>query len=117
MDVLFGEKTEDWIEITVDSAAEESACPHDWGRQFVLREVEHKMNLVNASGGKPLWGEAGCCENSPDFLKASPQNQRVVSPLPGKMIVVEGGRRRGGATGRCHRCVRCHMCDRCHMCV
>jgi len=36
----------------VDSAAEESVCPHDWGRQFVLREVKHKMNLVNGCEGK-----------------------------------------------------------------
>ena len=39
-------------EITVDSAAEESVCPHAWGKQFGLREVGEKMNLVNASGVK-----------------------------------------------------------------
>ena len=52
MDVSFGEKGEEWIEITVDSAAEESVCPHGWGNQFGINGVEQKLNLVNASGGK-----------------------------------------------------------------
>ena len=52
MDVPFGENGGEMIEITVDSAAEESVCPHAWGKQFGLREVGEKMNLVNASGGK-----------------------------------------------------------------
>ena len=57
MDVSFGNGGE-WIEITVDSAAEESVCPHAWGKQFGLREVGEKMNLVNASGAKiPHYGE------------------------------------------------------------
>ena len=52
MDVSFGEKGEEWIEITVDSAAEESVCPHGWGNQFGINGVEQKLNLVNASGAK-----------------------------------------------------------------
>ena len=52
MDVSFGEKGEEWTEITVDSAAEESVCPHGWGNQFGINGVEQKLNLVNASGGK-----------------------------------------------------------------
>ena len=52
MDVSFGEKGEEWIEIIVDSAAEESVCPHGWGNQFGINGVEQKLNLVNASGGK-----------------------------------------------------------------
>ena len=52
MDVSFGDKGEDWSEIIVDSAAEESVCPYEWGKRFGLREVGKKMNLVNASGGK-----------------------------------------------------------------
>ena len=52
MDVSFGDKSGDWIEITVDSAAEESVCPFEWGKRFGLREVEQKLNLVNASGGR-----------------------------------------------------------------
>ena len=52
MDVSFGENREDIIEITVDSAAEESVCPHAWGKQFGLREEGEKMNSVNAIGGK-----------------------------------------------------------------
>ena len=52
MDVSFGENGEDWIEITVDSAAEESVCPHAWGKQFGMGQVGQKMNLVNASGGE-----------------------------------------------------------------
>ena len=34
MDVSFGDKGEDWIEIIVDSAAEESVCPYEWGKGF-----------------------------------------------------------------------------------
>ena len=52
MDVSFGEEGEEWIEITVDSAAEESVCPHGWGNQFGINGVEQKLNLVNASGAK-----------------------------------------------------------------
>ena len=35
MDVSFGETGQDWIEIIVDSAAEESVCPYEWGRDLV----------------------------------------------------------------------------------
>ena len=52
MDVSFGKNWEDMMEITVDSAAEESVCPHAWGKKFGLREAGEKMNLVNASWGK-----------------------------------------------------------------
>ena len=52
MDVSFGENGEEWTEITVDSAAEESVCPHGWGNQFGINGVEQKLNLVNASGGQ-----------------------------------------------------------------
>ena len=52
MDVSFWEHGQDWIAIVVDSAAEESVCPHVWGKQFGLREAGGEMNLVNASGGK-----------------------------------------------------------------
>ena len=52
MDVSFRENAENWIEITVDSDAEDAVCPHAGGGQFGLREVEQKMNLVNANGGK-----------------------------------------------------------------
>ena len=38
MDVSFRECGEEWIEIPVDSAAEESACPRDWGKQFGMGE-------------------------------------------------------------------------------
>ena len=40
-------------EITVDSAAEESVCPAEWGQQFGLEPVppERRMTFVNASGG------------------------------------------------------------------
>ena len=49
MDVSFvdGGRTE----ITVDSGAEESVCPWDWGSQFGIQEVDRWMNLKNASGG------------------------------------------------------------------
>ena len=41
-------------EITVDSAAEESVCPHKWAEQFGTSPVVkgHELRLVNASGGK-----------------------------------------------------------------
>ena len=39
------------IEITVDSAAEESVCPHAWGKQFGLREVGGEDEF-----GKCQWG-------------------------------------------------------------
>ena len=45
--------------LTVDSAAEESACPWEWGEEFGCKEVaeKDKMSLVNASGGKiEHWG-------------------------------------------------------------
>ena len=49
MDVQF--PNGNWTEITVDSAAEESVCPKDWGQQFAIAPSD-QMNLVNASGGK-----------------------------------------------------------------
>ena len=41
-------------EITVDSAAEESVCPNDFGEEFGIAKVEcgKGMRLVNASGGR-----------------------------------------------------------------
>ena len=49
MDVTFkdlGEST-----VTVDSGAEESVCPWEWGHQFPVREPDRRMNFRNASGG------------------------------------------------------------------
>ena len=41
-------------EVTVDSAADESVCPAEWGEQFGLTPVtdEDQQPFVNASGGK-----------------------------------------------------------------
>ena len=41
-------------EITVDSAAEESVCPHGWAENFGISPVTkgQELKLVNASGGK-----------------------------------------------------------------
>ena len=41
-------------EVTVDSAAEESVCPANWGEQFGLKPVtkQQEMSFVNASGGR-----------------------------------------------------------------
>ena len=49
MDVSFvgGGKTQ----ITVDSAAEESVCPWEWGEQFGVSEADKWMKFRNASGG------------------------------------------------------------------
>ena len=49
MDVAFvgGEKTE----ITVDSGAEESVCPWEWGSQFPTLPADKWLQFRNASGG------------------------------------------------------------------
>ena len=47
VDFVGGGKTK----ITVDSGAEESVCPWEWGLQFGTEGVENNMNLKNASGG------------------------------------------------------------------
>ena len=48
MDVNFvgGGKTS----VTVDSGAEESVCPWEWGGKFAVRQPQHWMNLVGAGG-------------------------------------------------------------------
>jgi hypothetical protein len=42
-----GEETE----ITVDSGAEESVCPYEWGEIFGINNSNRTLNLINASGG------------------------------------------------------------------
>ena len=37
-------------EITVDSAAEESVCPWEWGTQFGLKSADEWMKFASASG-------------------------------------------------------------------
>ena len=44
--------TEKAAEIWVDSAAEESVCPREFGVEFGLSAPEKEIRLVNASGGK-----------------------------------------------------------------
>lgn len=41
-------------EITIDSGADESVCPQDWGRAFHTKDIpdDKKMKFRNASGGK-----------------------------------------------------------------
>ena len=57
MDVEFveGEKTV----ITVDSGAEESVCPWEWGEKLIgTTAAESRMTLKNTSGGNiPDWGK------------------------------------------------------------
>ena len=36
--------------IAIDSAAEESVCPLDWGGAFPLKETKKKMNFKTVSG-------------------------------------------------------------------
>eukprot|EP00973_Karenia_brevis_P069300 9636305-Karenia_brevis.AAC.1 len=44
-------------EITVDSGAEESVCPWEWGQQFGCRVVTDPLRSRNASGKIiPHWG-------------------------------------------------------------
>ena len=38
-------------EITVDSGAEESVCPVEWGKEFGTKAAAETMRLVNAGGG------------------------------------------------------------------
>ena len=49
MDVTFasGKKTE----ITVDSGAEESVCPWNWGEQFGIYNASAWMSFKDAQGG------------------------------------------------------------------
>ena len=44
----------EWKDITIDSAAEESVCPKDWGKQFGTVQVQEdrKLKFVSANGGK-----------------------------------------------------------------
>eukprot|EP00973_Karenia_brevis_P086359 11974608-Karenia_brevis.AAC.1 len=37
-------------DITVDSGAEESVCPWEWGQQFGTKSIGVFLNLRNASG-------------------------------------------------------------------
>eukprot|EP00973_Karenia_brevis_P060974 8478715-Karenia_brevis.AAC.1 len=37
-------------EVTVDSGAEESVCPWEWGQQFGCKVAEESLKLKNASG-------------------------------------------------------------------
>ena len=41
----------DMVKVIVDSGAEESVCPKDWGSQFGLKQAVHPMRFKNASGG------------------------------------------------------------------
>ena len=43
-----GEAAEIWM----DSAAEKSVCPRDFGTEFGLSKPEKEIRLVNASGGR-----------------------------------------------------------------
>ena len=43
-------KDGDNTEITVDSGAEESVCPWDWGLHFGTKPIEGWMNFRDASG-------------------------------------------------------------------
>jgi len=56
LDVEFVIKKDDELvslgkgEITIDSAAKESVCPHDWGGAFPLKKSKKRMNFKTASG-------------------------------------------------------------------
>ena len=38
-------------EITVDSGAQESVCPVEWGKEFETKAAAETMRLVNAGAG------------------------------------------------------------------
>ena len=64
MDVVFkgGERTS----ITVDSGAEESVCPWDWGSQFPVIEPQKWMRFKHAKGGDiPHYGAREVLVSSP----------------------------------------------------
>ena len=50
MDVKF--ENGDKIVITLDSGAEESVCPKDWGSQFGLHKADQWLNFKGANGSK-----------------------------------------------------------------
>ena len=39
-------------EITLDSGAEESVCPRNWGSQFKLQQADRWLNFKGANGSK-----------------------------------------------------------------
>ena len=41
-------------EVTVDSGAEESVCPWEWGSQFPVKDPVRRMSFKDASGGDIL---------------------------------------------------------------
>ena len=64
MDVEFTDGTKGTI--TVDSGAEESVCPWDWGKQFPMVRKGALRNFRNASGGNiPHWGSREVILKSP----------------------------------------------------
>ena len=61
-------------EITVDSAAEESVCPKEWGGAYEIEEPAKWMKFKNASGGKMEHYGAKHV-----VFKAGEQNDRLMS--------------------------------------
>ena len=83
-------------EITVDSAAEESVCPKEWGEAYKVEEPEKWLKFTNASGGK--MGHYGAKEtmfmtgeNKDKLMKLGFQVSDVQKPLAAVWRIAEKG--------------------------
>ena len=94
------EAKNEWIpvgagEITVDSAAEESVCPKNWGEAFQTRRPSRWLRFVNASGG-PMghYGEKTAmfkAKGQLDIMSLGFQVSDVQKPLAAVWRIAERG--------------------------
>ena len=85
--------------MTIDSAADESVCPEDWGDMFQLVKVKEgeEMKLVNANGGKIAhYGRRDVIfevegENEDERMGMGFQASDVRKPLAAVYRIVEKG--------------------------
>ena len=82
-------------EITIDSAAEESVCPKDWGKVYPMKEPERKLHFTNASGGRMNhYGERRTTfrtEGSDTVMGMTFQASDVQKPLAAVWRIAEKG--------------------------
>ena len=62
-------------EITVDSAAEESVSPSDWGEAYPMKKPEKWLKFTNASGGR--MGHYGAKETT--FIAGEEQDKKMMT--------------------------------------
>jgi hypothetical protein len=84
-------------EITIDSAADESVCPKDWGAVYPLREPPRWLKFINASGGMMQHhGERQATfrtSGEEDVLGMTFQASDVQKPLAAVLRITEKGNR------------------------